>query len=178
MEINKDEIIDEIISIEPKFKDDRDKLENMLDDIILSKPNVEISSAFKNELKERLLTSIKVKTYNSKKFKINYFKNIASFILWWVATFSMIWFLWINLNFDEVWDTLETDLVIEEIAVDEPIKTKMASPSLMMMESEPLIDDNNWSIDLMYEEIEKYLIEIGLNPEQIEKIINIIKKYN
>jgi len=54
MKINKNEIIDEIILLEPELVNDRKKLENILKDIINIKPNIEISLEFKNELKEKL----------------------------------------------------------------------------------------------------------------------------
>jgi hypothetical protein len=80
MKINKKEIIDEIISLEPELDNDRKKLENILEDIINIKPNVNISSVFKEELKDELLLKIKGNSEVYKNYKYNYLKFFTSFI--------------------------------------------------------------------------------------------------
>jgi hypothetical protein len=77
MELNRKEIIDDILSIEPELKKNRKKLENILEDFILAKPNIEISNEFKKELRHNLLTKM---NYNSNIYKNNRFNSLKYFI--------------------------------------------------------------------------------------------------
>ena len=196
MKINKKEIIDEIISLEPELDNDRKKLENILEDIINIKPNVNISSVFKEELKDELLLKIKGNSEVYKNYKYNYLKFFTSFIFWWITAFSLIWIFWINLNLlniDKNWNIEE--LSVQQVNIDsepEVIETmpmwarmwlmKMSTESIleedMLMEEanimmeEVLVDNND-----LFTELKMYLENLGLDNKIIEKILNIVKKY-
>ena len=203
MEIYKKEIIDEILLLEPSLSKDRKKLENLLDHIIKIKPNVNISTEFKDSLKEKLLQELNLRTDLYKVKKFNNLKIFLSFILWWVTTFSLVWILWINLNFiklDKVIDDIP--VWIEQIQVNEGIglqrtKSKNVEIWLMKMDADTSIDGSvemedsmimevNMAMDAeiftektdLFIELEAYLETLGLNTEVINKILDIIRKYN
>ena len=130
-------------------------------------------------------------------------KIFLSFILWWVTTFSLVWILWINLNFiklDKVIDDIP--VWIEQIQVNEGIglqrtKSKNVEIWLMKMDADTSIDGSvemedsmimevNMAMDAeiftektdLFIELEAYLETLGLNTEVINKILDIIRKYN
>ena len=104
MEINKKEIIDEIISLEPEFEDKREKLEKILNDIIDIKPSVKISADFKENLKSELLQKAHSNSNIFSNNKSNLLRFITTFLLWWATAFMVVWIFWINLNFVGVWE--------------------------------------------------------------------------
>ena len=135
--------------------------------------------------------------------KFNNLKIFLSFILWWVTTFSLVWILWINLNFiklDKVIDDIP--VWIEQIQVNEGIglqrtKSKNVEIWLMKMDADTSIDGSvemedsmimevNMAMDAeiftektdLFIELEAYLETLGLNTEVINKILDIIRKYN
>ena len=135
--------------------------------------------------------------------KFNNLKIFLSFILWWVTTFSLVWILWINLNFiklDKVIDDIP--VWIEQIQVNEGIglqrtKSRNVEIWLMKMDADTSIDGSvemedsmimevNMAMDAeiftektdLFIELEAYLETLGLNTEVINKILDIIRKYN
>ena len=240
MTIDKKEIIDEIISIEPGLENDREKMEEILEDFILIKPNIEISSNFKENLKNKLLLKIKNDWIIYKKDKYNSLKNIISFILWWILTYSMVWMLWMNLglfNFSwiednniiklnekditqTIWNTswinndsetnilvwsdkIESSVVVsnndsetnisvwnDKIESNVVVSNNIWEPSANISNinewmNVSIIEPNIWNSwvestitpKTMFSELRLYFKKIGLNKEQIAKIIKIIKEY-
>ena len=193
MELNRKEIIDDILSIEPELKKNRKKLENILEDFILAKPNIEISNEFKKELRHNLLTKM---NYNSNIYKNNRFNSLKyfiSFILWWVATFSIMWLVWINLDFTDFWNTNNIEILsIQESSYNGDLSRSRAMPEntevwLMKMDAEPMMEIQEESMIMKTEvfienndlflELETYLKTLSLSKAIIEEILNIIRKY-
>jgi len=188
MNINKKEIIDEIISLEPELNNKREKLENILDDIVNIKPDIKVSSEFKNELKNKLLQRINSKSSIDLNNKTNYWKLFTSFVLWWVTVYSLIWIIWFNLNFEKI-DEIESVKVQESKADINMLRTKASPPrpTPMRMEVESTMSVENVIMDSsvdsiginsLYVELENYLKQVGISKEIIKEILEIVKKYN
>jgi len=187
MKINKNEIIDEIILLEPELVNDRKKLENILKDIINIKPNIEISLEFKNELKEKLLNRIKLNSYVYKNNKYNYLKFFISFIFWWITTFSLLWILWINLDFlnsnnrintqelwiVQMWKTSEIQMQRSIMPMSSEISTTMTTDIESISDTVKSLPENT----SLNTELRNYLEKLSLDDKIIEEILNIVKKY-
>lgn len=190
MKINKKEIIDEIILLEPKLANDRKKLENILEDIINIKPNIKISKEFKNELKEKLLTRIKGNSEIYKSNKFNYLKLFISFLFWGITAFSLVWILWINLDFlsldkskniESVWIMQFQEFPESKMRGIMPMWAEISTMSINVesVDDASIVMDEEFvnNYDLITE-IRNYLDSLNLDPLVIQKIIDIIKKYN
>lgn len=198
MKINKKEIIDEIISLEPKLNVDRVRLENILENIINMKPDINISPEFKKQLKEQLLLELNAKSKIDEHNKYNVLKLFISFVLWWVTVYSMIWIFWINLslfnleetgNITPVWieqfqekdESMikrsvpvipEASLMKVNIDEDIAVSSDPVMEEFWIMQTEVSIEENE-----LFNELRTYLESIGLSDEIIEEILNIIRKY-
>jgi len=180
MKTNKEEIIDELMLLEPELKNDRKKIETLFDSIIDLKPNVNISSKFKKELKEKLLYKIEKKWNLYMKSKYNSLKIIFSFIFWWITTFSLIGLFWINLDLLNINNDKNTDLIWIEIFEWNNwmmLKNTRAAPMAMwIMNIEEDVDLNDSNKELVIE-LKKYLVKLWLSEVVISQILEIIKKY-
>ncbi|MFK7780577.1 MAG: hypothetical protein QM490_05595 [Candidatus Gracilibacteria bacterium] len=186
MKINKKEIIDEIISLEPELNADRVKLENILEDIINMKPDINISSKFKEQLKEKLLLELKGKSKIYVNSKNNTLKLLISFLFGGITVYSMIGIFGINLGLFNIDETENIELVgIEQI--QEPVAQR-AMPTgfeigimeistesveeVSVMTEEALVENTD-----LFTELRTYLENLGLDNKIIEEILNIIRKY-
>ena len=177
--MNKSEIIKEIISLEPELESKKEEIEKLYDEFISLKPDFEISGEFKSELKKSLLETIKEKD-TKKWFKFSYLNSIISFVIWWVASFSIIWILWVDTWVLNIWKD-ETHIEVESQEITPMMmKSRSVVPEpemwIMMMDSVPEAMTISEGTGDTYVELRAYLEEIGLNNDQINKIIEIIQK--
>lgn len=180
MKINKKEIIEELLFIEPGLKKNKKKLEKILDDFISAKPDIKISESFKQELKNNLLNELQKdkKNFYVKNSFIN-IKNTFSFILWWAIMYSVLWLMWFNFtNIDKINEINNMELGQVSDNGAQPNNTRMMDSPKVMMANIWL----EWNPDTMdqeyYNQIKDILWELWFSPKQLEQIIEYIKNMN
>jgi len=185
----KQQIIDEILSLEPELKTKEKDLQKLIDIIIKNKPNVKISNNFRNELKTRLL-----KFDSNTKFtysKINYFQIITWFFVWWVTAFSVAWIIWIN--FDTIWElekwlkepmmmSIEEDFTETEHMWKSKEMSLKSRSSNIIMENDAYISEGSISDSLIENKILELELKIffeknGIDFKYLDDILDIINTY-
>lgn len=118
MKNNNKKILDEIFSLEPELRTKEKELYKIIDTLIETKPNFEISASFRKKLKNKLLNSNKIENT-----KFNYFQIISWFLVWWLSAFSIAWIMGVNFqsfdmkNKEKLWEVwiMSASMMSDEI---------------------------------------------------------------
>ncbi len=173
---NKQQLIDEIISLEPELKNKEKELENIIETIIKTKPNFEISETFRKNLRMQLLGSNEIKA--SSFTKTNYMQIISWFLAWAVATFWIVSIMWITNTPLE-----ETQIEFKGMTTDvEEAENFIESEAMELFEEQMMPEPMIWRIskekvqDISLEEkLKNYFEENKLDMKYLKNISEIMK---
>jgi len=203
---NKQQLIDEILSLEPELKSKEKELTKMLETIIKTKPNVKISESFRNDLRSQLLYSRANSIFKEK--KVSYVQIISWFLVWWVTAFSIAWIIWVNFELFKDSEPKATSYM-RWVPTNEEIWFKRAmnleATSMMMADDSEVMEDESFEMAesmipeaIMEEEIMsissfesfdentevnlesellQFLKDNNLDIKHLETLLNIISKY-
>lgn len=177
-----DEILDELYEYDSSFKNEENKIKEIVSKMIEVKPNIKINENFKIKLKNKIMSEIK----NTKKESIkvvynnNFIKIIWSFISWGAIVAAFMFAL--NPTLKNIDQNAPSEMMMEwfikpsqeEIELSNVPESKRVLKTMTMMSEEPLessemmMDSNNEDFKILSDDIiEPLTLDMPMDSDSI-----------